>query len=258
MDIKKIPILFIGQCKNGSNSMTHFLLSQKGFAEGETVKASCRKRVEKKDYYSNWEENDLSGAKYLIDKSLIVPNREHYRGKGDIKRNKLIYVIRNPYLGIRSHFLVALRGETCYSKFLPFVARDYINKEEILNLNFKQVCSIIERNPLKIAHTTVVPQICRIFPMKNIFFTTLEDISKDKNELKRLENFLGVKFSVYRFPHKGKTINKYDKEPELYKAGEKIFNKHSKMIFKKYIIKSEWNWLSGYFGKDLVKKYNIE
>lgn len=238
--------------------MTHFLLSQKGFLEGETVKASCRKRVEKKDYYSNWNENDLSGAKYLIDKSLIVPDREYYKGKGSIKRNKLIYVIRNPYLGIRSHFLVALRGETCYSKFLSFVPRDYIGKKDILKLSFKQVCSIIDRNSLKISHTLIVPEICRIFPLKNIFFTTLEDMSKNKNELKRLENFLGVKFSVYRFPHEGKTINKYNKESELYKAGQKIFNKYSEIIFKKYITKSGWQQLSGYFGNDLVKKYNIE
>ncbi|MDD5560820.1 MAG: hypothetical protein PHT50_01615 [Candidatus Omnitrophica bacterium] len=258
MDIKKIPILFIGQCKNGSNSMTHFLLTQEGFIEGETAKASCRKRVEKKDYYSNWDKNNLSGAKYLIDKSLVVPDLQYYKGKGSFKRNKLIYVIRNPYLGIKSHFLVALRGETCYSKFLPFVPRDYISKEEILKLSFKQVCSIIERNPLKIAHTIIVPKIYRIFPPQHIFFTTLEDISKDKNELKRLEIFLGVKFSAYRFPHKGKTINKYDKELELYKAGQMVFKKYSRMVFKKYIIKSEWEKLSGYFRANLVRKYNIE
>ena len=258
MNIRKIPILFIGQCKNGSNSMTHFLLSQKGFVGGETVKASCRKRVEKKDYYSNWDENDLSGARYLIDKSLIVPDREYYKGKGSLKKNKLIYVIRNPYLGIKSHFLVALRGETCYSKFLSFVPRDYMDKKEILKLSFKQVCSIIERNSLKISHTLIVPEICRLFSLKNIFFTTLENISKNKNELKRLEKFLRVKFSDYRFPHEGKTINKYDKEPELYAAGQKIFNKYSGLIFKKYIIKSGWEGLCGYFGEDLVKKYNIE
>lgn len=238
--------------------MTQFLLRQKGFIGGETVKASCRKRVEEKDYYSNWDGKDLSSAKYLIDKSLIVPDRSYYEGKGNLKNNKVIYIIRHPYLGIKSHFLVALRGETCYSKFLSCFPRDYISEEEALKLSFKQVCSIIERNRFKISHTTIVPLIARIFPLKNIFFTTLEDVSEDKGELKRLEEFLSVKFSSYPFPHKGKTTDKYDKEPELYKAGEKIFSKYSRRIFKKYINKPEWERLSKYFGKDLVKKYKIK
>ena len=257
MDIKEIPILFIGQCKNGSNSMTDFLSRQNGFIVGEIAKASCRARIEKKTYYSDWGKKNLADARYLIDKSLIIPNREHFEGKGDIKRNKLIYMLRNPYLGIKEHFLVALRGETCYSHFICKMSRNYIGEKEILKLSFKQACSIIERNPLKISHTRIIPKLIRLFPLKSIFFTTLESIIEEKNELKRLEKFLQVKFSTYKFTHIGKTIDKYRTELNLYGAGKIIFEKYRDRIFKRYIIKSEWERLCDYFEDDLIKKYNI-
>lgn len=258
MEIKEIPILFIGQCKNGTNAMTDFLVHQKGFISGETVKASCRERVEEKLYYSNWDKRDLTHAKYLIDKALIVPYREYYNGKGDLKNNKLIYMLRNPYEGIKSHFLVALRGETCYHNFISKIPREYISEEEILKLSFTQVCSIIERNPLKIMHTLIIPKLVRFFPRKNIFFTTLEDMKEGKNELKRLEKFLQVKFSGYKFSDIGKTIDKYSAELNLYKAGQTIFDKYQVRIFKKYIHKIGWERISDYFGKNLVKEYDIQ
>lgn len=257
MNIKEIPVLFIGQCKNGSNAMVDFLAHQKGFIQGITAKASCRERVEEKSYYSNWQNRDLTGARYLIDKSLIVPERAYYKGKGDIKINKLIYILRDPYVGIRSHFLVALRGETCYGKFLTKIPRFYLGEEEIMGLSFKQVCAIIDRNPFKIAHTFVIPRLVRFFPSQNIFFTTLEDLNSGREEFKRLERFLLVKFAIYSFPHIGKTIDKYHSELNLYQAGQIIFDTYAQRIFKRYIRRSEWEKLSVYFGRDLVKKYGI-
>ena len=237
--------------------MTDFLIRQKGFVAGENVKASCRERIEKKGYYSNWDNKNISGAKYLIDKSLVIPDRDYYKGKGDIKKNKLIYILRNPYLGIKSHFLVALRGANCYSNFICGLSGEYPSEKEILKLSFRQVCLIIERNYLKIAHTLIAPKIARVFPLKNIFFTTLENLVESKKELKRLEKLLGVKFSTYSFPHKNKTADKYRLEHNLYKAGKMVFDKYSECIFKKYIIKADWENLSKYFKQDLIKEYNI-
>jgi len=237
--------------------MTDFLIRQKGFVGGENVKASCRERIEKKGYYSNWDNENVVDAKYLIDKSLVIPDQEYYKGKGDIRKNKLIYILRNPYLGIKSHFLVALRGENCYSNFICSLPREYLGEKDILKLSFKQVCLIMERNYLKISHTLVVPKIAQIFFLKNIFFTTLESLMKNDKELKRLEGLLGVKFSAYSFPHKNKTVDKYKLEHNLYKAGRAVFDKYCERIFKRYIIKADWENLSKYFKRDLVKEYNI-
>lgn len=253
-EIKQIPILFLGQCKNGSNSLADILENTDGIVKGKITKASCRVFNSKKSYYSNWDNIDISNAKYLLDKAAVRVTDTFYDGKGN-ENNKTIYMIRNPKKIFRSIFLVSLCMSSCYAKLVPLNTE--FTPDEVKEFKLKDVIRQIETKKEKYIHRENVEFLFSKFNKENILFLTMEDMINEFDKSKeKLESFIELDIKYSEYPHENKTVDKF-RNSHLYEVGNEIFDRYEADIFKYFIKKDDWQFLSDVYGQDLIKKYNL-
>jgi len=232
------------------------LLSQlNGLKTGHNIRAMVYAYDNGKDYLSNWDGIDLSNTKYLLDKSIINPDKYNYHIQDWRNyQHKMIFMIRNIYDVLKSHFLATLAGEEDYATGKIF------DQWDIDNITEKDIDSIMSINKHKYLHYHVLSNLPKdVFDKdRNMFFCSFEDVKNNEEvELHKLENFIGIKFNSYTLPHLNKTESRYNNF-DLYKKALNIFNEYKDMIYSKYINYDEWEWLCNYTNIDFISKYNIK
>lgn len=260
-DIRKKPIVFVGQCKQGSNSL-FYVLSQQTFdlVPGKNIRAMVEQSFTGNDYFDNWDGIYTDRARYLLDKSIINPSKYDYHvGEWRNYNHKMIYMIRNIYNVLKSQFLVVLAGEASYQYNIPQFSKKWVVDE---NFSEQQVLEVMEYNKQKFTHfhnITTLPK--DVFDTKkNIHFCTFESIRENtEHEFKRLEQFLDIDLDVTDYPRKNSTEYEwYAEQTTTYKRNLELFEKYKELIYERYINKEEYEKLSYITGIDFISLYGIK
>lgn len=253
------PILFVGQCKQGSNSLFYALSQQPELVPGQNIRAMVRQSFTGEPYFSNWDGIYTKNAKYLLDKSIINPKKYDYH-VGDWKNynHKMIYMIRNIYKVLKSQFLVVLAGEASYQYNIPQFAKTWTVDDKFSE---EQVLQIMDYNKQKYTHYHNIKNLpMDVFDMKtNVHVCTFEGFTENTaTEFSRLEHFLDMELDVKEYPHKNKTEYEwYSEQTSTYKRNLELFEKYKDFIYKQYIDVHEYEKLSELTGIDFISLYNI-
>lgn len=253
-------ILFVGQCKQGSNSLFDVLSKQDGLTAGNDLRAMVRKYSKEQDYFENWNGKDISNSKYLLDKSIINPNKYDYRvGEFQNCNHKMIYMFRNIYNVLKSQFLVVLAGEESYQYNIPKFAKKWVVDE---NFSEKDVAEIMDYNKQKYTHLTNISNLPKdVFDLdKNVYFCTFENfISDTENEFNKLGKFLEIDINAKEYPRENCTeFEWYAEQTTTYKRNLELFEKYKDYIYSTWVKKEEWEKLSELTKIDFISLYNIK
>jgi len=252
--VKKI--LFVGQCKQGSNSLHKLITDVQGFEPGKDIRAMVRSYSNPQDYFDNFSKQEIKNAKYLVDKSIINPFKYDYH-VGDYKNHKLIYMIRNIYNMLKSQFLIVLAGEESYQYNIPKFKKKWDNK----NLTEEMVKEIMDYNKQKYIHYDVISNLPKdVFHKDNTLFCTFEDFIDDtNNQFNRLEEFLDISLNSHEYPRVNSTrFEWYANSTTEYEYNTQQFEKFKDFIYDYCIDKEVWRKLSEITGIDFISKYNIK
>lgn len=253
------PVLFVGQCKQGSNSLFSILAKTPGLCAGKDIRAMVCSDFSNTEYFNNWDGLDTQDCRYLLDKSIINPIRYDYKvGSWQNYQHKMIYMFRDIRSVLRSQFLVVLAGEASYQHCIPANAKVWDIDE---NSSESDILNVLEYNEQKFTHFENIQSLPNdVFdPNRNMFFCTFEDFKADTTkELARLSRFIGVEITVSDYPHLNKTAaDWYQGNTEKYDTYQKVFNKFSDVIYNKYIDISKYERLCDITGIDLIEKYKL-
>jgi hypothetical protein len=254
-------ILFVGQCKQGSNSLFNILSEQPELCAGNNIRAMVCSTFNKADYFANWDGVAVTDEhKYLLDKSIINPSMYDYHVGDWVNYNhKMVYMFRNIYDVIRSQFLVVLAGEASYQYCIPKDAKSWSID---LTSTIDEVMEVLDYNEQKFTHLDNIKKLpADVFDIKkNVYFCTFEDFKNDTDATcKSLSEFIGIPIDIEEYPHLNKTADDWykdnDKQLEVYKQ---VFDKYKDEIYAKYVSKDDYIELSELIGIDLVSKYCIK
>lgn len=253
-------ILFVGQCKQGSNSLFDLLSNQDGFVKGNDIRAMVRRYSKEQDYFKNWDGIDTSNAKYLLDKSIIFPDKYDYHvGNWEKYNHKMIFMFRNIYKVLKSQFLVVLAGEESYQYNIPKFAKKWVVDD---NFSEKDVIEIMDYNKQKYTNFHNITRLPNdVFNLdKNMFFCTFEDFVDDtNNQFDRLEEFLDIELNTREYPKLNSTkFEWYAEQTSTYERNLQLFEKYKDFIYGMWINKREYELLSDMTGIDLIQKYGIK
>jgi hypothetical protein len=253
-------ILFVGQCKQGSNSLFKVLSQQEGLIKGHDDRAMVRKYSKNQDYLKNWHNIDISKHKYLLDKSIINPDKYDYHVSNWHNHNhKMIHMFRNIYNVLRSQFLVVLAGEESYQYNIPKFGKKWIVDE---NFSETDVLEIMNYNKQKYTHFYNISNLPKdVFDVnENILFCTFEDFINDTtNQFKKVENFIDTKIIVDSYPRENNTeFEWYAEQTTTYQRNLKLFEKYQDFIYNECVKLEEWEKLSELTKIDLISKYGIK
>lgn len=254
------PILFVGQCKQGSNSLFTVLENQPSLVRGHDIRAMVAADFNDSEYFDNWNGIDTTSARYLLDKSIINPLKYNYHvGNWEHYNHKMVYMIRNTYHVLRSQFLIVLAGEASYQYCIPKHARTWNTEGEFTEAD---VMEVLDYNSQKVRHLENIQNLPPdVFDIKrNVHFCTFEDVRADtKREFDKLEQFLDIELDYNEYPHVNKTYyDWYADNTDKYEANVALFEKHKDFIFDHYVNRAEYERLSEIVGIDLVTLYEIK
>jgi hypothetical protein len=252
-------ILHVGQCKQGSNSLFNVLSAQKELTAGNDIRAMVRKHTESQEYMDNWNGINISETKYLLDKSIINPDKYDYHvGNWRNYDNKMIYMVRDIYKVLKSQFLVVLAGEESYRYGIPKFGKSW----DTSNFSEKDALEVMDYNKQKYTHLYNIKNLPKdVFePSKNVLFTTFEDFITDtEGEFARVSEFLDSPISHKGYPRENTTeFEWYAGQTTTYAKNSKLFEKYKDVIFDHCVSASEWEELSGITGIDFLTKYRIK
>jgi hypothetical protein len=252
-------ILFVGQCKQGSNSLMRLLIGKEGLTVGHDVRAMVRSVNNGTPYMNNWKDIDLSDSRYLIDKSIINPKFYDYHIEDwENYNHKMIYMIRNIYKAVRSQFLVVLAGEESYEQCIPKGATNW----NVENLNEESVRNIMDYNKQKYTHyQNIIDLPADVFKLgENLRFFTFEDfIDTPRIQFDKLEEFLDIKIDEDIYPKENATLTDwYAGKEHIFKRNEDLFDKWKDFIYDYCIKYEEWSKLCDLTGFDLLTRYDIK
>lgn len=252
-------ILFIGQCKQGSNSLFYLLAKQTGLICGHNIRALVVADRNNQSYMDNWKDIDISNSKYIIDKSIINPDKYNYKIQDwENYNHKMIYMIRNIHKMLKSQFLVVLAGEESYQYNIPKFKKFW----DVDNLNEDMVKEIMDYNKQKYTHYYNLINLPKdVFDFnKNIMFCTFEDFINDQNnQFERLESFLDIKLESKDYPELNSTqFEWYSENTSSYERNVKEFDKWKDFIYNYCINYEEWEKLCQLTNIDFITKYNIK
>ena len=253
-------ILFLGQCKQGSNSILNALCEHPQIVPGKAIRAMVTSHFQKTPYFENWNGIDCSQAKYLADKSIINPGLYDYHiGNWQNYNHKMIYVIRNIYNVLRSQFLVVLAGEASYQHCIPRGEKLWPSAEEMTE---SDVFEVLEYNEQKFTHLKNLENLPKdVFQLNNnLHLCTFESFVKDaESSFNTLGEFLGVDLDIKELPRDNETLNDwYYGDEDLLEKNSEVFDKYSDMIYSRYVVKSDFERLSEMFGVDLISMYGVK
>lgn len=257
--ITKQDVLFIGQCKQGSNSLFKILANQKELVAGNDIRAMVRKHTNDQSYFDNWKGVDTTEAKYVLDKSIINPDKyNYYVGNWHGYNHKMIYMVRNIYNMLKSQFLVVLAGEESYRYGIPKFGKTWDRE----NFTEENAIEVIEYNKQKYTHHYNLINLPKdvFVPKKNILFTTFENfISDTDKEFERVSDFIGVDIQHTGYPKENNTeFEWYAEQTSTYNENLILFEKYKDVIYDHCINLNEWDELSEMMGIDLINLYNIK
>lgn len=254
------PILFLGQCKQGSNSILNALLERPEIVSGRAIRAMVTSHFNGTPYFDNWNGVDTSGAKYLADKSIINPALYDYRvGNWQNYNHKMIYVVRNIYKVLRSQFLVVLAGEASYQHCIPKGGKTWPNADEMTEADVMEVLAYNEQKFTHYQNLTTLPK--DVFKLgTNLHLCTFESFVADAPAaFGRLSEFLDTDLGITELPRDNETLGDwYYGDEDLLQKNSAVFDKYSDLIYSKYVSKAEFERLSEMFGVDLVALYGVK
>lgn len=254
------PILFLGQCKQGSNSILNALLERPEIVSGRAIRAMVTSHFNGTPYFDNWNGVDTSGAKYLADKSIINPALYDYRvGNWQNYNHKMIYVVRNIYKVLRSQFLVVLAGEASYQHCIPQGGKTWPNADEMTEADVMEVLAYNEQKFTHYQNLTTLPK--DVFKLgTNLHLCTFESFVADAPAaFGRLSEFLDTDLGITELPRDNETLGDwYYGDEDLLQKNSAVFDKYSDLIYSKYVSKAEFERLSEMFGVDLVALYGVK
>lgn len=258
--MNKKPILFLGQCKQGSNSILNALLERPEIVAGRAIRAMVASRFDAKPYFQNWDGVDCSKAKYLADKSIINPALYDYHvGAWENYNHRMIYIVRNIYKVLRSQFLVVLAGEASYQHCIPKGEKAWPAAEDMTEAD---VFEVLAYNDQKFTHyKNLLGLPTDVFmPGRNLHLCTFESFVADAPAaFAKLDEFLGLDMGITALPRDNETLaDWYYGDEDLLQKNAAVFDKYSDLIFAKYVKKAEFERLSEMFGVDLVALYGIK
>ena len=253
------PILFVGQCKQGSNSLFHALSQQSDLVPGQNIRAMVRQSFTGEDYFSNWDGIYTKNARYLLDKSIINPQKYDYHvGSWQHYNHKMIYMIRNIYKVLRSQFLVVLAGEASYQYNIPASSKKWVVDD---TFSEEHVAKIMDYNKQKYTHYENIINLPQdVFQIgNNVHFCTFESFKDNtEQEFRRLESFLDIELDVTEYPHKNTTEYEwYAEQTSTYKRNLELFEKYKEYIYSICINKQHYERLSELTNIDFISLYDI-
>lgn len=253
-------ILFVGQCKQGSNSLFEVLSKHSRLTSGRDIRAMVRKSFTDQEYFSNWKDIDTSQSLYLLDKSIINPSKYDYHvGNWQNYNHKMIYMIRNVYNVLKSQFLVVLAGEASYQYCIPKFGKTWLIDDKFSE---KDVLEIMDYNVQKYTHLKNIINLPKdVFDIsKNVHFCTFESFKDDtENEFKKLESFLEISLDAKIYPKKNSTAQDwYASQADTYEQNVKLFEKWKDFIYEIFVSKTDYEQLSEITGIDFISLYNIK
>lgn len=213
---------------------------------------------DKKDYLENWNGFDLTKCKYLLDKTIINPfyydyhilNWQNYG-------HKMIYMIRNIYDVLKTHFIVNLSGKEIIYDDLDTEMK--WNIETIDDLTEKDIIELMNYNKFKHTHYECIINLPEdVFKIdKNILFISFEDVNNNtESSLQKVEEFIGTTLINRELPHHNKEETWYVDTKE-YKKVLKAFEKWKDFIYDIFVDYEEWYKLSELTKINFIDKYNI-
>ena len=232
---------------------TNYLMS------GSDIRAMVRTHNAQKDYISNWKGIDLSNTKYLLDKSIINPQKYNYKVL-DWKnyQHKLIYMIRNVHNVLKSQFLIVLAGEESYQ----YELNKNHTKWDINNFDENIARLVIDYNKQKYDHyNNLIALDKQVFDFqKNVYFCTFEDFKDNtKESFSNLGQFLNIELNYNTLPRlNGTKQDWYPNREEEYIINQKLFDKYKDFIYNHCINYIEWEKLSEMTQIDFINLYNIK
>lgn len=256
----KKSILFLGQCKQGSNSILNALLEHKEICAGKAIRSMVQSHFNSTPYFDNWNDIDVSEAKYLADKSIINPSLYDYHvGNWQNYNHRMIYIIRDIYKVLRAQFLVVLAGEASYQHCIPKGSKIWPDAEKMTEADVLEVLAYNEQKFTHYKNITNLPQ--DVFKQgKNLHLCTFESFQMDPVEsFAKLDNFLDLNLGISTLPHDNETLRDwYYGDEELLNRNNAVFDKYAPMIYEKYVNPTEYKQLSELFGVDLINLYGIK
>ena len=254
------PILFLGQCKQGSNSILNALCDHKEVRVGRALRAMVQAHFSGMPYFDNWNGVDVNDARYLVDKSIINPALYDYRvGNWQDYNHRMIYIVRNIYKVLRSQFLVVLAGEASYQHCIPKGEKLWPAAEDMTEADVMEVLAFNEQKFTHYDNLMALPQ--DVFMLgRNLHLCTFESFVTDPvAAFSSLEGFLGLDLGITELPHDNETLaDWYCGDEDLLARNSAVFDKYRDLIFDKYVKKSEFERLSEMFGTDLIALYGIK
>lgn len=254
------PILFLGQCKQGSNSVLNALLEHKEIRAGKAIRAMVQSHFNGTPYFDNWNGIETDSVKYLADKSIINPALYDYRvGNWQNYNHRMIYIVRNIYKVLRSQFLVVLAGEASYQHCIPKGGKIWPDADDMTEADVMEVLAYNEQKFTHFDNLTALPQ--DVFKAgRNLHLCTFESFVTDApGAFRRLDEFLGLDLGITTLPRDNETLGDwYYGDEELLEKNSRVFDKYSDLIFAKYVKKAEFERLSEMFGVDLVALYGVK
>lgn len=254
------PILFLGQCKQGSNSILNALLEHKEVRAGRAIRAMVQSHFYRTPYFANWDGIDTIGAKYLADKSIINPALYDYHvGKWKNYHHRMVYIVRNIYKVLRSQFLVVLAGEASYQHCIPKGAKVWPNAEDMTEADVLEILAYNEQKFTHFQNLTNLPG--DVFKQgRNLYLCTFESFVTDSEKaFAGLESFLDLNLGINALPRDNETLSDwYFGDEALLKRNAAVFDKYSDLIYSKYINRLEFERLSEMFGVDLISLYGVK
>lgn len=254
------PILFLGQCKQGSNSILNALLDRPEIVAGRAIRAMVQHHFTGAPYFDNWSGVDVSQAKYLADKSIINPALYDYRvGAWENFNHRMVYVVRNIYKVLRSQFLVVLAGEASYQHCIPKGEKLWPDADDMTEADVLEVLAYNEQKFTHYQNLAGLPS--DVFQIgRNVHLCTFESFVADAGAaFGRLDEFLGLDLGITTLPRDNETLGDwYYGDEELLEKNSRVFDKYSDLIYSKYVKKAEFERLSEMFGVDLVALYGVK
>ena len=253
-------VLFVGQWKQGSNSLYEVLQVQDGLTSGRDIRAMVRTHNAGVDYIKNWSGYDLEDTRYLLDKSIIDPTMYNYHvGPWENYQHKMIYMIRNVKKMLRSQFLVVLAGEESYRHMIPKGEGSW--EEDKDSLTEELVMEIMDYNKAKYTHYDNLMALPKdVFdPTKNMFFCTFEGFVQDLQEsLARLSGFLEMEIQTDEYPQLNSTFFEwYAGKLDAYEENVALFEQWKDFIYAYCIDPVKWEKLCEYTGIDFINLYSL-
>jgi len=235
------------------------LEQQESLTSGKDIRAMVRTHDAEVPYLSNWDGQDLSSTKYLLDKSIINPDKYDYHvGDWQNYNHKIIYMVRNIYKMLKSQFLVVLAGEESYEYNIPKNATTW----DVENLTPEIVREIMDYNKHKyLHHHNLINLPTDVFTKsENIHFCTFEGFIEDlPKQIKSLEKFLGMPICAEEYPRMNSTLFEwYAEQTDQYERNLEAFQKWESYIYNYCIDYPEWKSLSEVMGIDLIALYDIK